>query len=359
MTPCSGDFVGPFVPSDEGVGQEWTRLQAFLASHGLAFDLREPPRQFSGGFGNLNYLIKVDNAPAVLRRPPAGPVPPGANDMRREYSVLRHLWRAYEQAPRALHFCDDADVLGAPFLILEYRPGRIIRGELPEDLGRRPEVGTLLSDMMIELLARLHALNPADVMLSDFGRPQGFLARTLDGWRKRADLVVRGPSSALCSSIIGYLRDRIVPDQPPALLHGDFKLDNIILEPRTLAPVAVLDWDLATRGDPLLDLAVLLSYWSDPDDPPAMQQLRQMPTASGSFRRRSDALQQYAELTGRSIDSFVFYRVLAMFRLGIVFLQLYDRYQCGVTTDARFAGFGSLGHALLEFTHEITRGRAE
>ncbi|MGE3701984.1 MAG: phosphotransferase, partial [Hyphomicrobiaceae bacterium] len=169
MTPCSGDFVGPFVPSDEGVGQEWTRLQAFLASHGLAFDLREPPRQFSGGFGNLNYLIKVDNAPAVLRRPPAGPVPPGANDMRREYSVLRHLWRAYEQAPRALHFCDDADVLGAPFLILEYRPGRIIRGELPEDLGRRAEVGTLLSDMMIELLARLHALNPADVMLSDFG----------------------------------------------------------------------------------------------------------------------------------------------------------------------------------------------
>ena len=159
---------------------------------------------------------------------------------------------------------------------------------------------------------------------------------------------------------LAWLRQRVPSDASPTLLHSDYKLDNIILDPVTLDPVAVIDWDMGTRGDPLWDLAVLLSYWSEPGDPPCMHRLRQMPTAERpAFWLRRDALAHYQRVTDRDTSDFRFYRVLSVFRSAIVFLQLFDRWRRDPASNRRFAGFDTLGREMLDFAFEITRGRAD
>jgi aminoglycoside phosphotransferase (APT) family kinase protein len=340
------------------VFQDWSGLQRYLETQGLHLNLQYTPRQFAGGFGNLNYCVEINGNIAVLRRPPPGLIPPGANDMAREFRVLSKLWRGYAPAPRCLHFCSDAAILGAPFLLIEYRPGLIIRGKLPDHLVHQKDIGSTLTNLLVELLAELHAVDPTAIGLGDFGRPEGFLERTLHGWRKRAEIAASDVSLNLTHDLVNWLTDHIVPDQEPSLLHGDFKLDNVILDLTGGRVIAVIDWDLATRGDPLFDLATMLSYWPQPNDPAVMHQLGQMPSAGHQFPRREDVVQKYAAVTGRNISNFLFYRVLAMFRLGIVFLQLYNRNKQGALVDQRFSNFNILGLNLLEFAHEISAGRA-
>ncbi len=275
-------------------------MARYLASRGIELG-PGPPRQFAGGYGNLNYLIEIDGTPAVLRRPPAGPLPYGANDMAREYRILSSLWREYPLAPRAMLFCDEASVLGAPFQIIEYRPGTVIRDTLPPDLAGRPEVGMLLSRHLVESLAALHAVDPAQVGLETLGRPAGFLARTLDGWAARSVAVADLINPLALSEVVDWLRRRVPADTPASLVHSDFKLDNMILAPETLAPAAVIDWDMGTRGDPLWDLAVMLSYWVEPEDPACLHRVRQMPTAQPGFWRRSEVLAAYLRLSCRTV----------------------------------------------------------
>ncbi|HYZ39723.1 MAG TPA: phosphotransferase family protein, partial [Stellaceae bacterium] len=230
-----------FIPAEEAIPQDWVSLARYLARSGAALG-PTPPRQFAGGFGNLNYLVEIDRKLAVLRRPPSGPLPPGANDMAREHRILSSLWRAYPLAPRALFFCGDTSVLGAPFQIIEYRPGVVIRDSLPPSCASRPDAGTVLSRHLVDSLAALHAVDPAQVGLDSLGRPTGFLTRTLEGWAKRASLVADVLDGRTLAEIVGWLRQRVPADVRPSLLHSDFKLDNMILEPASLAPVAVIDW---------------------------------------------------------------------------------------------------------------------
>jgi aminoglycoside phosphotransferase (APT) family kinase protein len=339
----------------ESIPQDWRALARYLSRFGTTFG-PALPQQFAGGFGNLNYLIEIDGKPAVLRRPPAGPPPRGANDMAREHYILSSLWSAYPLAPRAVLYCADAQVLGAPFLIIEYRSGIIVRDVLPPNLTGRPEVGAKLSRHLVESLVALHAVDPAQVGLQTLGRPAGFLTRTLEGW------VTRGNAAnlmdvSLFAETVAWLRSRVPPDTSPCLLHSDFKLDNVILEPTTLAPVAVIDWDMGTRGDPLWDLAVLLSYWVEQGDPDCMQRMRQMPTAQPGFLRRPEVLALYQSLTGRVINDFSFYRVLAVLRSAIVFLQLFDRYRRDPAGNPGCSEFDSLGRELLDYSFEIASGR--
>jgi len=346
------------LPTSETVPQDWTALARHLSGYGLTLGTT-PPRQFAGGFGNLNYLIEIDGAPAVLRRPPSGPLPPGANDMAREHRILSALWRAYPLAPRGLFFCSDPAVLGAPFQIIEYRAGTIIRDALPAALAGRAEVGATLSAHLIEALASLHDVDAAAVGLDTLGRPAGFLARTLEGWATRSAPVADLVPASLLAETLAWLRARVPPEPAPTLLHSDFKLDNMILDPATLAPVAVIDWDMGTRGDPLWDLAVLLSYWTEPGDPSCMHRLRQMPTAQRGFWSRREALDSYGRKTGHRVDDFRFYRVLSVFRSAIVFLQLFDRYRREPGPNARCAEFDALGREMLDFAFAIAHGRAE
>jgi len=258
-----------------------------------------------------------------------------------------------------MFFCGEASVLGAPFQIIEYRPGMVIRDTLPPGLAGRPETGMLLSRQLVESLAALHAVDPAQVGLETLGRPPGFLARTVDGWAARGTAVADLINPLALSEVRDWLRRRVPADAPPSLIHSDFKLDNMILAPETLAPVAVIDWDMGTRGDPLWDLAVMLSYWAEPEDPACFHRMRQMPTAQPGFWRRHEVLAAYLRLSSRAVDDFTFYRVLSLFRSAIVFLQLYDRFRRLPGQNTRCVDFDTLGREILDHAFELIHGRVE
>lgn len=344
------------------LAQDWPRLRDYLATQQLSLTIDPPPRQFAGGFANLNYLLVIDGAEVVLRRPPLGPLPPGAYDMSREARILSRLWQQFPLAPRALHLCLDDSVLGAPFQLTEYRRGISLRDTLPDAWAGDPAIGTQLGAMLTEVLAQLHAVDPAAVGLDDLGKPQGFLTRAIEGWSKRAGLAVEGWATPtitrLIAEVLAWLRTQPVPEGRVSFLHNDFKLDNVLLDPETLAPVAVLDWDQGTRGDPLFDLATLLSYWTEKGDPPAMHLMAQMPTAGPGFPTRREAAEAYARVANADLSDFTFYRVLATFKTAVIFAQLYARYHAGGTTEPRYARFNELTEGLLVLAHDIAHKRA-
>jgi aminoglycoside phosphotransferase (APT) family kinase protein len=351
------------VPNDlrtagESVPLDWGAVGTYLARHGLTLDRDPPPRQFAGGLANLNYLIHVDGKPAVLRRPPMGDLPAGAYDMAREFRILSRLPDALPFIARGLHLCDDPSIVGQRFQIIEYKPGLVIREHMPPELAHRPEIGARLSTMLLETIAAIHAVDTKAVGLDDLGRPEGFLARGVSGWRKRGLTAKEDGTDALHQDVGAWLEKNIVPDGKPGLLHDDFKLNNIIIDPETFAPRAVVDWDQGTRGDPLFDFATLLSYWTHADDPWAMHDMEQMPSVEGCFGSRQDAVAAYERLSGRDMSDFLFHRVLALYKLSVIFLQLGMRYRSGVTTEPRYAPLTGIGTGILEFTHEIARGRA-
>lgn len=332
------------------------RLSGWLASAGLTLDPDVPVRQFASGLANINYLIQAGGRRYVLRRPPSGELPPGAHDMAREYRVLSRLGDAFALAPRSLHLCQDTSVIGVPFQIIEYREGTVIKGDDRSRL-RDPTICRPVGLMMIETLAKLHAVQPGAVGLADFGKPEGFTKRQIAGWKGRAERIADASTKALTGEIVSWLEAQSIRERRPVLLHSDLKLDNMILDPVTLAPVAVVDWDQSTRGDPLFDLATTLSYWTEPGDPPVMHTMAQMPTAAPGFPTRADAVAAYARLTGADVSDMQVYRVLAMLKLAVVFLQLHQLWVRGATQDPRYAGFGELALGLLEMTRQIMRGR--
>ncbi len=341
----------------ESVPLDWEAVRAYLAGHGLTLDRDPAPRQFAGGLANLNYLIHLDGKPAVLRRPPMGELPVGAYDMAREFRILSRLPDALPFVARGLHLCDDPSIVGQRFQIIEYRPGLVIRERMPPELAHRPEVGAKLSKMLLETIVAIHAVDTKAVGLDDLGRPEGFLARGVSGWRKRGLAAKQDGTDSLHHDVGAWLEKHLVPDGKPGLLHNDFKLNNIIVDPDTFAPRAVVDWDQGTRGDPLFDFATLLSYWTHADDPWAMHDMEQMPSVDGCFGPRQDAVALYAKLSGRDMSDFLFHRVLALYKLSAIFLQLGLRYRMGATTEPRYAPLTGIGTGILEFTHEVAQGR--
>jgi aminoglycoside phosphotransferase (APT) family kinase protein len=360
-TPATPIDSGPDLrPGDDSVPQDWPRLAAYLAEQGLALANDPPPRQFAGGLANLNYLLVLDGREAVLRRPPLGTLPPGAYDMRREFTILSRLNAGFPLAPRGLLCCADPSILGAPFQIIEYRRGFAIRSELPGSMAATAGIGERLADTLVDILVDLHAIDPATVQLDELGRPDGFLERTVEGWIKRALLSAEGRDGSSCHGLIAvlgrWLRANRVADGPFSLIHNDVKLDNVLLNPETWEPTAVLDWDQCTRGDSLFDLATTLSYYAEPGDPPVMHELRQMPLATEGFPTRRDIAQRYSVRTQRDLSDFTFYRVLATFKLAVVMQQLHQRYRSGATHDARYARLGALADELFEFARLLARG---
>lgn len=332
------------------------RLSAYLATQGLAFDATAPIRQFAGGLANRNYLVAIDGRPAVLRRPPDGELPAGAHDMAREHRILSRLSRVLPVVPRGLHFCASTDVIGVPFQLIGYRHGLIVRGDDPENRIEDVASRAALSETLVDTMIRLHAVDPRDAGLDDLGRPDGFLVRAVAGWTRRGLTIAGdGTGATAISAIAAWLGRQRFRDRAPTLLHCDIKLDNLILDPVDLRPVALVDWDMGTRGDPLFDLATLLSYWVEPNDPEPLRALRQMPTARAGYWRRGDVVRRYATLTGRAVDDLPAIHVLAMFKLGIVFLQLHRQWATGAVDDPRYAAFRTLGEELLDLSHRMTR----
>lgn len=342
----------------DSVPIDWEAVRTHLAANGHTLDRDPAPRQFEGGLANLNYLIHMDGKPAVLRRPPMGELPAGAYDMAREFRILSRLPDALPFIARGLYLCDDPGVIGQRFQIIEYRPGLVIREDMPPHLAHRPDVGAKLSHMLLETIAAIHAVDTKAIGLDDLGRPEGFLTRAVSGWCKRGLAAKEDGTDALHHDIRAWLEKNLPAEGPPGLLHNDFKLNNIILDPDTFAPRAVVDWDQGTRGDPLFDFATLLTYWEQPGDPWAMHDMKQMPAVEACLCSRQDAVAEYARLSGRDMSNFLFHRVLAMYKTSVIFLQLGLRYRSGVTQEPRYAPLTAIGTGVLEFAHEIAQGRA-
>lgn len=345
-------------PAEISAPLDSSRVARELARHGLALDLAVAPRQFAGGLANLNYLVRLSDCWAVLRRPPDGPLPPGANDMAREHRILSALWQALPLAPRSLHLCIDTSVIGVPFQLLEFRSGIAIRGDHTDPLPDTPETNATLSSLLVETLARVHSVDVDAVGLGNLGRPEGFFQRQVRGWLGRASDMLGSDLPADVIALADWLDNCPEPvDDRPAMLHSDFKLDNLLLDPDTLTATTLVDWDMGTRGPALFDLATMLSYWTEAGDPDCMHRLAQMPTARPGFMTREKAAVAYARLTGRALDDIRPYRVLTILKLAVVFLQLHRRYLTGETTDPRYAGFGNLGIELFTFALDVARGR--
>jgi len=331
-TQHSGADTADFFDPDHQQPLDWDKLERWLAGQGKSLARDPAPRQFTGGFGNLNFLVVVDGMECVLRRPPVGPLPPGGNDMAREYKVISGLNRAFPLAPLAIAFCDDPDVLGAPFFIMEYRDGLVVRDEIPPPLQGK---GRELSRMLVEVLDRFQQVDPKEVGLDDLGKPEGFLDRAVAGWSKRfgvaaADVYTKRdqPLPKSATAVMEWLAAQPTPAGAVTLLHNDYKLNNVILDrDDPIRPIGLLDWDMSTRGDPLFDFATLMSYWIEPDDPSAMHEMGQMPSAKDpTWIGRRELAELYGEITGRDLSDLHFYRVLTAFKLGVIFLQIYARY---------------------------------
>jgi aminoglycoside phosphotransferase (APT) family kinase protein len=307
------------------------------------------------GLANINYLLTIDGEPHVLRRPPDGDLPPGAHDMAREHRVLSNLSKVFPLAPDSRHLCTDTTIIGVPFQLLEYRAGMVIKGDDTTVIDGAPDTARKLGATMVATMAALHAVDASAAGLGDLGRPERFVERAVAGWQKRAErLEPEGRMGQLVSEIGGWLARQKTQPRPATLLHCDIKLDNLILDPKTLEPVALVDWDMGTRGDPLFDLATLLSYWTEPGDPPAMHEMAQMPTAAPGFQTRDEIAQLYAQATGRDLGDLQVIRVLCLFKMATVFHQLYATYGRGEGARPPYRGFDRLALGLYEFAYDTT-----
>lgn len=305
--------------------------------------------QFSRGKANLTYLLDFgDGQEYVLRRPPLGPVAPGAHDMAREYRVLSTLWRAFPKAPRAYAFSDDPEIIGAPFFIMERRHGIVVQNVIPDVFGggEDPEANRKLSEAVVDTLAEFHSVLPAEAGLADLGRPEGFLERQVSGWTKRWN-AAKHRDDPLADHLAGWLAEHLPDSRDVTLLHNDWRLDNMaVAEDDPGRAVAVYDWDMCTTGDPLADLGTLMAVWYEPDEVPAS--LHPMPTDAPGFMSRLEAIERYANRSGRGLDSVEWYVVFGTYKLAVVLQQIFIRWHRGQTEDDRFAAYGEGARRLLE-----------
>ncbi len=294
--------------------------------------------QFPGGHSNLTYLVRFAGREAVLRRAPHGVSVKTAHDMRREYEVLSALAPLYSKAPKVLACCDDSSLIGAPFFLMERAPGVILRDRVPPaGLALEPVAMRAASEALVDGLAELHALAVSSGPLAALGRPDGYAARQVSGWTERWTRA-KTEDVAELDAASAWLAGRLPAPSRPALLHNDYKYDNLVLDPMDPARiVAVLDWEMATLGDPLFDLGTALGYWVDPDDADDVLALPFGPTLIPGNLSRGEVAARWAEKTGRD-PGVLFAYVFGLFKIAVIAQQIYRRFAEGHTKDPRFAG---------------------
>jgi aminoglycoside phosphotransferase (APT) family kinase protein len=307
--------------------------------------------QFRQGHSNLTYLVRVGDREAVLRRAPFGARVKHAHDMRREFQLLSALQDVYPRAPRPIAFCDDESILGAPFYQMERVRGVVIRGDGSAcGLVLSPSLLRATSTALVDNLADLHAV-PLSASLSTLGHPEGYVMRQVKGWRERY-AAARTDDVPDVEAAAAWLDANQPRESGAALIHNDYKYDNVVLDPEDpTRVVAVLDWEMATLGDPLMDLGTALGYWLDPDDAPDLRARPIGPTfLPGSLSRR-EVVDRYAARSGRAVPDPLFYYVFALFKAAVIYQQIYKRWVEGHTRDPRFA-------ALIEGVRAVGRQAA-
>ena len=332
-------------PVRAGEELDATALDAFMRL-AIGGEPVEPPlvRQFPGGFSNLTYAVTWDGREFVLRRPPFGARGGSAHDMVREYRVLGALHAARVRVPRPIALCEDPSLLGAPFYVMERVRGVILRGTSLTDGMDAGRVRALCRSM-VATLAAIHAVDLRTPAIAALGNPEGYAGRQVSGWTRRWEAARTGAPGAVpaVERTAAWLAERVQArpalPQRPALVHNDFKLDNLVLDAGDTSRVrAVLDWEMATVGDAALDLGTTLAYWSDPDDPPAWRALQSRTgTVLPHGVTRAELVAMYEEATGAPVEDAVFAYVLGLFKVAVIAQQIYARYVAGHTRDPRFA----------------------
>src|SRR5262245_30052122 len=326
-------------PSSVRPGEELpvAALEAFLARW-LPFvsGPLSSVEQFPHGYSNLTYLLRMGDQEFVLRRPPFGNQVKTAHDMGREFRVLSKLCTVFPPAPKPLFYCEDESVLGVPFYLMQPRRAVILRrADNPGSLD--PPTARRLSEALIDNLARLHSLDYQAAGLAELGKPEGYVARQVTGWMKRYTAAQTEPLSEM-DRIGQWLSDHMPTRSDAALIHNDYKYDNLVLDPKDLARIiAVLDWEMATVGDPLMDLGTTLGYWVEADDPKPMHANAVGPTALPGSLSREELIARYADKTGRDRSAMLFYYCFGVYKIAVIIQQIYARYVRGHTRDERFA----------------------
>jgi aminoglycoside phosphotransferase (APT) family kinase protein len=311
--------------------------------------------QFPSGASNLTYLLKIDGWEGVLRRPPLGPVPPKAHDMGRESGILSRLGAVYPLAPKPYFFCEDEAVIGTPFYVMERRRGIVIDEALPDGIEPDEELCHGISRTVVDTLVRLHAVDVEKAGLGDLGRPEGFLKRQTEAWISRYDKA-KTEEIEEAKPLTDWLARDVPESPPPTVIHNDYKLNNLVLDPEDLTEVrAVLDWEMATVGDPLFDLAVSLSYWLEPDDPDELKAVMPTVTVTPGFMSRKEFIDRYESQSGRDLSDMHWYVVFGYFKLAAILQQIFARWKKGQTEDERFADFGDRVRALILHAENLTR----
>lgn len=336
MTPVDPETIS--VRPDEQL--DTIKLEQFLMGRLAGASGAVTVRQFGGGHANLTYLLQFEDTEYVLRRPPLGPLVSSAHDMKREHRVQSALSKSYPMAPNSFLYSSDTAIVGAEFHISERRHGIVIRSEIPEKFSGDAELNRRIGAMMIDTLSDFHAVDPRAVGLGELGHPEGFVQRQLNGWIKRWHKA-KDRDLADIEKLIRWLSSNVPVSDNVALVHNDFKLDNLLVDRDDPAkPVALLDWDMCTRGDPLMDLGHMLNYWSQKDDDPEWQTVSSMPTRHDGFPSREEIIQHYANRTGFDTSRFDWYLAFGVLKLAVIVQQIYLRYLRGQTQDQRFAEFG-------------------
>jgi aminoglycoside phosphotransferase (APT) family kinase protein len=324
---------------------DWPRLIGWLrerlpASGIAGLDVTRDPdiAQFPGGHSNLTYLLRFGDAEIVVRRPPFGPVAPTAHDMAREFRWLSAMNRVFPLAPRPYLLCEDLNVVGAVFYAMERRRGLVIRADEPPEAATT-DARARISGALIDALADLHAIDVEASGLLPLGKPAGFVERQVRGWTDRWH---RSQTTALAEmdALAVWLRDHLPPEpSKPSVVHGDFKLDNVMLDPHDLGRiVAIFDWEMSALGDPLVDLGIVLAYWA-PTAPPEQRDALTTVTHRPGYFTPEEIIDRYGRRSGRDLSRIGFYEVFALFKIAVVIQQIYFRYTQGQTSDARFATF--------------------
>ncbi|MDQ8044438.1 MAG: phosphotransferase family protein [Solirubrobacteraceae bacterium] len=334
MTPKGAD-VGAVRDEDRFDAEA---VDAWLRANATDFAPTGLPeiQQFSKGASNLTYQLTYPELQLILRRPPAGAKIASAHDMGREFRVQRALKPTFPSVPEMVALCTDESVIGADFYVMQKLEGTILRSTIPPDLGLTPDGLGDLCRSFIDNLVTLHAVDPTQPGLAEIGRGEGYVARQVAGWSKRyrAAKTWNVPSF---EKVMRWLDAHQPADVKNCVIHNDYRLDNVVLAPDDPSRiVGVLDWEMATLGDPLMDLGGALAYWIEAGDSGAMQWMRRQPTHAPGMLTRDEVVRYYGEQSGLAIDDWRFYEVFGLFRLAVIIQQIYRRYHLGQTTNPTF-----------------------
>ena len=342
----------------EGETLDEEKLVPYLRQHMNEPNASLTIKQFPKGFSNLTYFLKFGDQDLVLRRPPFGANIKGGHDMGREYTILSHLHPVYPKAPRAILYCHDEEILGAPFYVMERVEGIILRPRMPAPMIPRADVMQGIAVALVETLTELHRVDYHAAGLSQLGRPEGYVERQVAGWIRRYSKAKTDAIQEM-DAVATWLDEHRPNMQDHTLVHNDLKYDNVVLDPTDWTNIkAVLDWEMCTLGDPLMDLGTTLGYWLDPDDPEELKALSLSPTTLPGNPNRAEIAQLYSEKSGRPLDHLIFYYAFGLYKIAVIIQQIYARYQKGHTSDPRFAGLiqGVRGCSRLA-TRAIEKGR--